>query len=71
MKKETKKFNRKIKKAEEQAYYKGLAVMKHQLLELIPLSAQVIDTVDAGLDVTLECKISAKELMKIIRYDME
>ena len=45
--------------------------MKHQLLELIPLSAQVIDTVDAGLDVTLECKISAKELMKIIRYDME
>ena len=38
-----------------------------EMLKLIPISQQVIDCVDAGIDVTLECKISAKELLNIVR----
>jgi len=38
-----------------------------EMLKLIPISQQAIDCVDAGIDVTLECKISAKELLNIVR----
>ena len=63
MKKETVKYNRKIKRAWELGRQQAI----REMLTLIPISQQVIDCVDAGIDVTLEGKISAKELLEIVR----
>ena len=62
-KKETKKFNRQLKKAEQKGREKALL----EMLKLIPISQQAIDYADAGMDVTIECKISTKELLSIVR----
>ena len=63
MKKETVKFNRKIKRAKEEGRKQAIL----EMLKLIPISQQAIDYVDAGMDVTIKCEISTKELLKIVR----
>ena len=63
MKKETVKYNRKIKRAWEL----GRQLAIREMLKLIPISQQVLNCVDAGMDVTIKCEISAKELLKIVR----
>ena len=62
MKKETRKFNRQLKKAEQKGREKALL----EVLKLIPLSQQVIDYTHAGFDVTIHAEISSKELLKIL-----
>lgn len=62
-KKETKKFNRQLKKAEQRGREKALL----EMLKLIPISQQAIDYADAGMDVTIKCEISTKELLSIVR----
>ena len=63
MKKETIKYNRKIKQAKEAGRQQAIK----EMLTLIPISQQTIDYADAGMDVTIKCEISAKELLKIVR----
>ena len=63
MKKETVKYNRKIKRAWEIGRRQAIL----EILQLIPISQQAIDCADAGMDVTIKCEISTKELLKIIR----
>lgn len=62
-KKETRKFNRQLKKAEQRGREKALL----EMLKLIPISQQAIDYADAGMDVTIKCEISTKELLSIVR----
>lgn len=57
----TKQFNRKIR--ELNSYKNKLKAV----IKMVGLSQQVIDTVDAGLDVNIKCDISAKELLDILR----
>lgn len=63
MKKETIKYNRKIKQAKEA----GRRQAVKEMLALIPISQQAIDYADAGIDGTIKCEISVKELLKIVR----
>ena len=56
-------FNRKLKKAKEEGRRQAI----QEMLKLIPISQQAIDYADAGMDVTIECKISTKELLSIVR----
>ena len=63
MKKDTVKFNRKIKKAREEGRKQAIL----EMIKLIPISQQAIDYADAGMDVTIKCEISTKELLRIIR----
>lgn len=62
MKKETIKYNRKIKQAKEAGRRQAI----QEMLKLIPLSQQVIDYTHAGFDVTIHAEISSKELFKIL-----
>ena len=59
----TTEFNRKLKKAKEEGRKQGIL----EMLKLIPISQQVIDYADAGMDVTIKCEISTKELLSIVR----
>ena len=63
MKKETVKYNRKIKQAKEAGRRQAI----QEMLNLIPISQQAIDYADEGMDVTIKCEISTKELLKIVR----
>lgn len=63
MKRETVKFNRKLKKAREAGRRQAI----QEMLKLIPISQQAIDYTDAGLDVTIKCEISTKQLLEIVR----
>ncbi len=56
-------FNRKIKQAKEAGRRQAIL----EMLKLIPISQQAIDYTDAGMDVTIECKISTKQLLEIVR----
>lgn len=55
--------------ARSEGYKEAYKEACRKIVNLIPISQQVIDTVDAGLDVTIECNISAKEFLKILRNE--
>lgn len=72
----TVKGHRQIQKSKEQVrkdtevkYNSRLMDLKLALIELIPeiKNEQLLSTVDAGIDVTIETKISAKALLDVIR----
>jgi hypothetical protein len=58
-----------IRKDVEVKYHTKFMELKLALIELIPgiKNEQVLTAVDAGLDVTLETKVSAKALLEILR----
>lgn len=57
----TRKFNRKLK--ELNSYKNKLT----EVVKMIGLSQQAIDTADAGLDVTVKCEINVKKLLDVLR----
>ena len=72
----TVKGHRQIQKSKEQVrkdievkYNSRLMDLKLALIELIPeiKNEQLLSTVDAGIDVIIETKISAKALLDVIR----
>ena len=67
MKKETVKYNRKLKKAKEQGRQAALSEIREAILKLIPITQQVIDVTNAGMDVTIHADISSKELLNILK----
>lgn len=66
-KRETVKFNRKLKKAREAGRKQAFEEMKKELLKLLPISQQVVDYTDSGMDVTIHADVSSKEYLKILR----
>ena len=67
--KQIQKEKEQVRKAAQEEYETKLVGLKKQILDLFPeiKHGQVLDALDAGLDVELYTKVSAKALMDILR----